>query len=693
MTIELERFAQSSQDVPAPLLRILTMGFPPARVAQLRRAAAVLTQLDLCVESSEVADVGEPPVRGRRHDVVVISAALATEWFAGNSGSSASSLGKNITAIIGGPIDSTVARRAVRCWGFTHVLDIDKTDAVLFLKVAIMASLQRLRTLQTELMHEALGSLNRTLGREEPDADPIVIIDESHRIRFANIAAQNLPAATLSRIVRNILTSRWPPVEAIVEDLDDCGPMGDMPGTAVATRAVLGAERMTILRLHTAVSRDTGELLGDRLREIDPLTGLPNREAFVRSVSTCLAAAEPKSCGGMLLVNLRGLRKFGASLGPLASGSMIMAMLHRIRSHLGNNDLLAHFDDDSFAIWINDAVDPAALRGFAGELLQELQRPFILESGTAELTVGIGISVYPDDGTSVAALLSNADIALRRAQRRGAGQVELFDTRAGRNIVRRGDRFQELQRAMERDEFGVVFQPEFNGNDTRLAGAETLLRWTDANGRSHAPSEFVPLLEQSGLISEIGDRILREACSRARAWQKSEGVDLRVSVNLSPQQLLDRSFVSRLTGILDETGLPADLLELEIPEKLFLQLADTAAGRLHDLADLGVRILIDDFGTGLSSISYLKSLPLSGIKIDRCFVSGIEHNLHDRALIQAMIDLAVCLNLSVIGEGVESVMQALRLQEMGIGRLQGYLFAPGLSSDEFTERFLQPFTA
>jgi EAL domain-containing protein (putative c-di-GMP-specific phosphodiesterase class I) len=332
----------------------------------------------------------------------------------------------------------------------------------------------------------------------------------------------------------------------------------------------------------------------------------------------------------------------------------------------------------------------------AQQILGVLQQPLPLSNGngsagTAELTVHVGGAVWPDDSTVLITLIENARIALRRALRRSRGDCEWFDMRRARNVLHRHDRADELRRAFERDEFGLVFQPEFDRTGGRVLGAEALLRWTDASGRTHAPRNFVPLLEEAGLIQSIGDHTLQTACSMAQSWQREEGVSLQISVNLAPQQLIDRQFAKRVTHILDQTGFPAHRLELEIAEESFVKHAEEAARGLRELADVGVRLLLDDCGAGSLSISCLKTLPLSGIKIDRSVIAGIERNNHDCALIKAMIDLALSLDLNVVGEGVESVMQALTLGAMGIGRMQGYLFAPGLPHEEFAERFLRPF--
>ena len=675
-------------------LHIVTIGLPSEQIADMREAVRELALVDARIEGHGNALSFEPSPGGRRADITIVAAHEASALQERHGRRKSRGLVDHSSSVLLAPAQSDIAARALRDWGYSHVFDPAEADIKSILRNAVIHCLQRSRAAQAQLVREALDTL-RGFGGDNVVRDPLIMVDDLLRIRFANTAAQELPSTALSRLLRATIDSQWPPIAVIGFDLITRDAM-DLSGSVVATQAQLGEERMTILRLRLADTEGVNGLLRDRLREIDPHTGLPNQTAFQRQATSMLAAADDRACCGILLINLRGLHQFIQSLEAGAGDGLLAMVVQRLRENLRIGDLLAQFDDDTFVALLTGHEDLPSLQAQALSLLGVLQQPLPLstgagDAGTAELTVHIGGSVWPDDSPVLATLIEHASIALRRALKRSRGDCEWFDMRRARNVLHRHDRVDQLRRAFEREEFGLVFQPEFDRTGGRVLGAEALLRWTDASGRCHAPRNFVPLLEEAGLIHTIGDHTLQTACTMAQSWQREEGASLQISVNLAPQQLIDRNFAKRVTNILDQTGFPAHRLELEIAEASFVRHAEEAARGLHELADLGVRLLLDDCGAGALSISCLKTLPLSGIKIDRSVIAGIERNHHDCALIKAMIDLAISLDLNVVGEGVESVMQALTLGAMGIGRMQGYLFAPGLPHEEFAERFLRPF--
>lgn len=677
-----------------PALRIVTIGLSAAELRSVEEALRDPPQVESTVEAYATAQSVESANFSRRPDITLVTAAEARQWQQRRGQRWPRGLGDPSATVLLDAVDSELAVHALRDWGYSHVFDPARTDLQIVLRAAVLHCMQVSRSAQAQLVREALDTL-RGFGSDNVVRDPLIMVDDLLRIRFANSAAQELPAAALSRLLRTTVDSTWPPIAVIGFDIPSRDAM-DLSGCVIATQAQLGEERMTILRLRLADTDGVNGLLRDRLREIDPHTGLPNQAAFDRQAASMLAAADDRACCGVLLINLRGLHQFSQSLDGAEGDHLRTMIVQRLRETLRLGDLLAQFDDDTFIALLTGHDDLPALQAQAHQIQSVLQQPLPLSNangsvGTAELTVHIGGSVWPDDSPVLATLIEHARLALRRALRRSRSDCEWFDMRRARNILHRHDRADELRRAFEREEFGLVFQPEFDRTGGRVLGAEALLRWTDAYGRSHAPRNFVPLLEEAGLIQSIGDHTLQTACSMAQSWQRHEGASLQISVNLAPQQLIDRHFAKRVTHILDQTGFPAHRLELEIAEASFVRHAEEAARGLRELADLGVRLLLDDCGAGALSISCLKTLPLSGIKIDRSVIAGIERNNHDCALIKAMIDLALSLDLNVVGEGVESVMQALTLGAMGIGRMQGYLFSPGLPHEEFAERFLRPF--
>ena len=305
---------------------------------------------------------------------------------------------------------------------------------------------------------------------------------------------------------------------------------------------------------------------------------------------------------------------------------------------------------------------------------EQMRRPFVLDGREVVLTASIGIAVYPDDGHDPASLLKHADTAMYHAKDKGRDNCQFYSASLTQRAQRRLDLESNLRQALDRGEFSLVYQPQFDLVNRRIHSVEALIRWNHPSDGIVSPMDFIPLAEENGLIVPIGEWVLRTACSDTARWQR-EGHDLAVAVNLSPMQFRDPNLVRTVFNILEETGLSPQSLELEVTETAVMEDSVATLSTLEALNARGVQIALDDFGTGYSSMNYLKRMPLSNLKVDQSFVQGLPHDKDNHAIVRAILSLARNLGFSVTAEGVETLEQVETLRGMGCDALQGYYFS------------------
>jgi predicted signal transduction protein with EAL and GGDEF domain len=343
-------------------------------------------------------------------------------------------------------------------------------------------------------------------------------------------------------------------------------------------------------------------------------------------------------------------------------------------------------------VLIEDLGGPAEAITFAQRLSELLEPPYVVGRGTLHLSASIGIALSVDGGVPEE-LLTNADTALSRAKERGKGRNELYSQVLRARVTRRTHVEQGLRRALEEEELDVVYQPVVDVRTGSIVEAEALLRWHPREWDFVAPTEFIPVAEQSGVILPLGRWVLRKACAAAVRWtRESGGGEVRVAVNVSGQQLSRGQILTDVGDALMATGLSPRLLRLELTETVLMDDPVVAVRALQDLRRLGVALSIDDFGTGYSSLLYLRDLPVDTVKIDRLFVSGLGPREADTAIVHGVIRLAHALDLEVTAEGVETEDQLRHLAELGCDAAQGYLWSPGVPVDDF-RRLLRSGTA
>ena len=421
----------------------------------------------------------------------------------------------------------------------------------------------------------------------------------------------------------------------------------------------------------------------------DSLTGLANRALFHDRADHALARLSRRGHQlAVLLLDLDRFKIINDSLGHHAGDEVLVAVAKRILTSSRASDTVARLGGDEFVVLLEEDVTEATAVGVAERLLGILRQPFLCQGH--ELFIGGSIGVAFTEGvgaTSTDELLRDADAAMYCAKSRGRDRFELFEASMHTQAVAQFELTTELQRALDRGEFEVHYQPIWELGARTLTGAEALVRWRHPVRGLLLPTEFIPAAEQTGLIVPLGSWVLTQACAQMKSWHGSfPGRDLSISVNLSPRQLLEPDLVDEVRAILRDTGLEPGSLTLEITEGALLQGVEETKRKLVDLKSLGVKLAIDDFGAGGSSLGYLREFPLDELKIDRSFVRGITDDPEEGpVLVRAILDLARALHLHVVAEGIELPEQLARLLASGCVAGQGFYFAEPLVPDEIAE--------
>ncbi|NKM33343.1 putative bifunctional diguanylate cyclase/phosphodiesterase [Rhizobium laguerreae] len=400
----------------------------------------------------------------------------------------------------------------------------------------------------------------------------------------------------------------------------------------------------------------------------DSLTGLPNRAAFSRRINQRVVEATTDSPIALLYIDVDHFKHINDSKGHAAGDALLCQVSERLLRLAEEGDLVARLGGDEFAL-VLELGEPERAGRFAQRLLKALSRAFDLDGAREHVTCSIGIALAPDHAGDADVLMRHADLALYAAKEIGRSTYRFYETEMRLAAERRHVMTAELWEALEKRQFELHYQPIVQLDNDGIGGFEALIRWRHPKRGLVAPMEFIPLAEETGLIVPIGDWVIREACRTAAGWP----AHLRIAVNLSVSQFRHASLLSTVVAALDETGLNADRLEIEITESVFLTDADQSLPRPRALKELGVHIAIDDFGTGYSSLSYLRSFPFDKIKLDRSFVSGIETDAGNLAIVRAVVGIGSGFSATTLAEGIETEEQLQRLRAEGFSEVQGYL--------------------
>lgn len=425
------------------------------------------------------------------------------------------------------------------------------------------------------------------------------------------------------------------------------------------------------------------------LANFDSLTGLPNRALFQDRLAQALArAARSNAQVGLLFIDLDQFKAVNDRLGHAFGDELLKQVSRRLSQAVREVDTVARMGGDEFTIIIEgiQTADTAAM--VAGKVLQTLAPPIRIGAQELYVTASIGVAVYPLDAEQGDDLLSNADTAMYRAKEEGNNTYRVFTREMEERIQGRLALESALRGALQNDEFVLFYQPQVEIKTGEVVGFEALLRWKRTDGTLVSPIEFVPLLEESGLIVEVGAWVIAEACRWLARWRSTHGLETTVSVNLSPRQFREPDLVEVVGRALAASALPAAALELEITESSLVSGSATLQ-MMATLRQMGVGLAIDDFGTGYSSLSYLKRFPITKLKIDRAFISDITADQDSAAIVSAIIALAQILQLQVVAEGVEQIEELAFLRQQGCGYIQGYLASRPLAPDAIDDWYGQ----
>jgi diguanylate cyclase (GGDEF)-like protein/PAS domain S-box-containing protein len=418
----------------------------------------------------------------------------------------------------------------------------------------------------------------------------------------------------------------------------------------------------------------------------DALTGLANRMLVVDRLGQAIRLAEREGhLAALLLVDLDGFKGLNDTFGHLFGDRVLQLVADRMRSELRGCDTVGRLGGDEFAVVLPRVQSSVGAELVAERLGRSLARPFTIDGRCCRIAASIGIALGPEHATDPEGLLRRADLALYRAKALGRGSWVMFEGGMLEQVEHRRGVEAALRRHLAEDSLEVHYQPLVELASGRIVGAEALVRWPAGESEQVPPDVFVSVAEASGLIGELGRRVLAHALADLRRFCVVAGRMLRVAVNISPHELVDREYAERVTAMLAQAGVPGELLELEVTERVLLERSGGIADTLARLQAAGVQLAIDDFGTGYSSLTYLKRFPVHRLKLDRSFVSGLPDDPGDLAIVEAITGLARAFRLPVIAEGVERPEQADCLRRLGVQDAQGYLWAPPVPPETFEE--------
>jgi len=415
----------------------------------------------------------------------------------------------------------------------------------------------------------------------------------------------------------------------------------------------------------------------------DGLTGLANRGLFSQMLSSAIASSRRHDRQfGLLFIDLDRFKTINDTLGHADGDALLVEMGKRLRECVRASDVVARLGGDEFVVIAQEITDSSQVMAVGQKILSAALKPFLLRGRECRVTASIGVAMFPSDGADEQTLTKNADIAMYRVKEEGKNGIRTFSPNMKGQSVEHQILETGLRHALERDEFILHYQPKRELATGQIKGVEALLRWAHPDLGMLPPNKFIPLAEETGLIVQIGQWVLKTACLQNMAWQRDGLPAMSMAVNLSPRQFTHERLLEDIDEALAASGMPAQLLELEITEGMVMQDVGRAVEVLYSIKSRGVRLAMDDFGTGYSSMSSIKQFPVDTLKIDRSFIRDLAHNSDDKAIADAIIGLGKALGLTIVAEGVETTEQESFLREHACDEMQGFLFSKAVPPDE-----------
>ena len=424
----------------------------------------------------------------------------------------------------------------------------------------------------------------------------------------------------------------------------------------------------------------------EHLARHDPLTGLPNRllarDRFEQSLELSIRS---KSKVALLFLDLDNFKTINDSLGHPAGDELLCQVADRLQTVVRSGDTVCRQGGDEFLLSLGDIKDRDAAASAALKVLESLSVPFTVSGHQVLMSCSLGIALAPDDGADFDTLLKKADMAMYKAKDAGRNAWRCYDEEMNSSVNQHLQLAADMRAALKGKQFILHYQPQYELLNGKMVGAEALIRWEHPKLGMISPATFIPIAEKTGLITDIGEWVLREACTQAAEWHRQGFKWMRVSVNLSPVQFRRGDLELVVTHALAESSLPASALELELTESLFIDESVVLTDVLRSLRERGVSLCIDDFGTGYSNLGYLKRFEVEMLKIDQSFIQRLTDNSQDEAIVRAMVQVAHSLKLKVLAEGIEDAQTLEHLRGLGCDLGQGFLWAPGLAAEAFEQ--------
>ena len=467
-----------------------------------------------------------------------------------------------------------------------------------------------------------------------------------------------------------------------LESIDDASLVAAANLQAVASMG--GAELLLLLllacvielRLRSSLDPARGERPGDAFR--DGLTGLPTRSTFEGTLAQALTLADSNRASVVLLhIALDGFKHINDNFGHRAGDALLKCVARRLRA-VGPPHRVARLGGDEFLVLLDGEDADMQAKALAAKVLESIAQPSEIEGRDCSITCSIGMAVYPQHG-AMSSLISHACIATRASKSAGGATYSFFDARMVNEVREQAELLRELRQALSRGQFELYYQPKIHAPSAQVTAAEALMRWHHPQRGMISPGVFIPMAERSGLIDSLGAWVIDEACRQARVW-RDQGMRMRVAINLSAHQLRRPELPGHIAAALARHQINPDLLTCEITESVAMEDTEATMRFFTELAAVGVHISIDDFGSGYSSLAYLRKLPATELKIDRSFVLDLEHSEEARTVAEAVVNLAQALNMKVVAEGVETDGQYQILRRLGCDQVQGFLFAKPMSA-------------
>ena len=569
-------------------------------------------------------------------------------------------------------------RNAIQSTDAEDALYVEKDRSLVTLNSigdAVLCTDMSGRITYLNLVAEKMTGWSREEAMGKPLAEVFHIVDDATRETAQDPLELAVEQDRTVGLTMNCVLIRRDKFEYAIED--SAAPIHDRAGRIIGAVIVfhdVSAARAMALQMTYSAHHDL-------------VTDLPNRLLFNDRLSQSIALAHRQTKPiAVLFLDLDRFKSINDSMGHAVGDKLLQSVAKRLVSGLRNSDTVSRQGGDEFVILLSEIAHSEDAAVSAEKLLLSIAAPYSIDGQDLYISGSIGISVYPEDGEDPETLIQSADTAMYHAKERGRNTFQFFKPEMNRKATgRRRSVESSLRRALAREEFLLHYQPKVCLETNEITGVEALIRWQQPGGTLVPPGEFVPIAEQCGLIVQIGRWVLREACRQACVWQNAGLPTLPIAVNISATEFRDKAFIQGVRKILSETGLAAHHLEFELTEGVLMHDVASTVSVMQELKKMGIHLAVDDFGTGFSSLSYLRQFPVDVLKIDQSFIHQMSADPDDSAIVSAIIHMAKSLKHVVVAEGIETQEQKARLQALRCTEGQGYLFSRPLCADQFAQ--------